>query len=601
MQDSAEPARQPFQPPSFIDGAITIGSLLGEADVFRIPSFYQRDLSWGAAQAEDLWLDLVKALGAPGELPAPQLLGQIVLASVLHEAPNTNAPAAAAPARRTVDIVDGQQRLTTLATLLCCLRDRIEDEKLRERISGLAFAGQAPRADNRARIELRTGLADFYRMAVLIPASTLTPIETDELKPDQRNLAEIRQAFIELLGASPMDVEERRRALALLVLDHCHVARILMRDGRTAAETFVRINARGKSLLRTDRLKAHVVAKAPPAEQEALAARWDAVKEMLDADFDGEAENRKYLTSFLHDIFGAGGRIETTLRGLIDKHGAESFLSDFLEPTAKAYRDILNTSFDGGRLGPEINACLRYLSWLPRKSWIAPALKVMVVHRSEPAKILEFLQALDRYAYGLAILGDANKNDDKRYAEIIAAIDVSKDAPAKVLKLEDRELRSIGKRLQFTIGSDNVRLAKLVLMRAHIHTTLFREKKSRRPGVILAGEEMLGSQNNVEHLLPESPALDSNWSKLFSGEVNVHWKMVGNLFILPEELNSKLGNKSWSDKKELLAKHMAEEGLILPFAEMLPLRWGNWNKGALIGRQKKLVKCFKEIWGFPAD
>ncbi len=381
MQDSIGSTSPDLSDPSSIDGAITIGSLLGEADVFRIPSFYQRDLSWGAAQAEDLWLDLAKALGISGAKPSPQLLGQIVLASVQPEALGASPATPVKPARRTVDIVDGQQRLTTLATLLCCLRDRIEDATLRARISGLVFAGQSTEADLTARIELRTGLADFYRTAVLLPAATLAPIETDELKQDQRNLAEIRQAFIDILNATPMDAEERRRALALLVLDHCHVARVLMRDGRAAAETFIRINARGKSLLRTDRLKAHVVAKAPLAEQEALAARWDAVKEMLDADFDGEAENRKYLTSFLHDIFGSGGRIEATLRGLIDQHGAERFLSDFLEPTAKAYRDILNKSFEGGKLSPEINACLRYLSWLPRKSWIAPALKVMVIHR----------------------------------------------------------------------------------------------------------------------------------------------------------------------------------------------------------------------------
>ena len=68
--------------PSFIEGAITVGSLLAEADVFRIPSFYQRDLSWSAAQAEDLWHDLSKALGAPDEPPVPQLLGQIVLAHI---------------------------------------------------------------------------------------------------------------------------------------------------------------------------------------------------------------------------------------------------------------------------------------------------------------------------------------------------------------------------------------------------------------------------------------------------------------------------------------------------------------------------------------
>lgn len=581
------------QAASYIEGAITIGALLAEADVFRIPSFYQRDLSWGAGQAEDLWHDLSKGLGAPDEAPVPQLLGQIVLAHVQAEAAGKD--------RRTVDIVDGQQRLTTLATLLCCLRDRIEDASLARRVAGLVLAGRPLNDIIEGRIELRTGLAEFYRSCVLEPGSTRVPLETDALKPDQRNLAEIRQAFVDLLDAGPMATEERRANLALLVLDHCHVARVLMRDARTAAETFIRINARGKSLLRTDRLKAHLVSKVPLDEQEALAARWDTVKDLLDTDFDGEAENRKYLTSFLHDIHGNGGRIETTLRGLIETHGAEKFLVDILEPTAKAYHNILHKSFDSGKLGQEINACLRYLNWLPRKSWIAPALKVMASHRREPPKVLEFLKALDRYAYGLAILGEPPKSDERRYGDIIIRLEGAKDSPANVLRFDDAELKHIGNRLHFSLGDDNIRLAKIVLVRAHIHATLLKEKKSRQPGIILAGEEMLSSHNSIEHLLPKGAAPDGNWGKLFTGEVDAHWKMIGNLFVVPDDLLVQLGDNSWQDKKALLAQHIADEGDILPFADMLPIGWGNWNKGSLIARQKKLSKCFKEMWGFPGE
>jgi hypothetical protein len=593
MLDTIGSASSSHQAPSFIEGAITIGALLAEADVFRIPSFYQRDLSWGGAQAEDLWHDLTKAMGAPDEAPVSQLLGQIVLAHVQQDSGGA--------ARRTVDIVDGQQRLTTLATLLCCLRDRLEDASLAQRLAGLVLAGRSSPEAVDGRIELRTGLADVYRASVLQPGSTRVPLETDALKPDQRNLAEIRQAFIDRLDAGPMATEERRRNLAMLVLDHCHVARVLMRDARAAAETFIRINARGKSLLRTDRLKAHLVSKVALAEQEALAARWDAVKDLLDTDFDGEAENRKYLTSFLHDIHGNGGRIETTLRSLIDTQGAEKFLSDILEPTAKAYHNILHKSFDSGKLGQEINACLRYLNWLPRKSWIAPALKVMASHRREPPKVLEFLKALDRYAYGLAILGEPPKSDERRYSDIIIRLQGAKDSPASVLRFDDAELKSIGNRLHFSLGDDNIRLAKIVLVRAHIHATLLKEKKSRQAGVILAGEEMLTSHSSVDHLLPGNAEPDSSWAKLFTGEVDVHWKMIGNLFVVPDDLKAQLGENSWQEKKAVLAQHIADEGDILPFADMLPIGWGNWNKGSLIARQKKLSKCFKEMWGFPGE
>lgn len=578
-----------------IDGAISIGSLLAEADVFRIPRFYQRDLSWSTPQAQDLASDLIKALAAPGETPLSQLLGQIVLALAPPAAER-----GAATQHRVVDIVDGQQRMTTLVTLLCCLRDRIDDAPTRDRISALVVAGGAAAASGAGRIELRTGLADFYRSAILEAGATTTPVATDDLKQDFRNLAEIRQAFIEMLDAPEIASRERRRDLALLVLDHCYVARVLMRDARSAAETFIRINARGKSLLRTDRLKAHLVSKAPLDQQEALAARWDAVSERLDGDFDGEIENRKYLTSYLHDLYGSGGRIEASLRALIDTHGAERFLSEFLEPTARAYGDIIGRSFEGGKLSQDINIHLRFLSWLPRKTWITPALKVMVAHRRDPAQILEFLKALDRYAYGLAILGDTSRNDDRRYAEVNAALDAHPGSPENALKIDDADLKSIAHRLQLEIGGDNPKLARLVLLRAHLHTELRNEKKSRRMGIIMAGEEMLSAQSSVEHILPETPENDSNWAKLFNGEVAEHWKMIGNLFVVPADLGAKLGDKAWADKKTMLAAHIEEDGAILPFGNMIPLGWGGtWNKGALVGRHNKIGRCFKEMWGYP--
>ena len=68
-----------------IEGAITIGRLMTEADAFRIPSYYQRDLSWSTAQAEDLWYDLTRALAdreAAGGKWSAELLGQVVLTTV---------------------------------------------------------------------------------------------------------------------------------------------------------------------------------------------------------------------------------------------------------------------------------------------------------------------------------------------------------------------------------------------------------------------------------------------------------------------------------------------------------------------------------------
>lgn len=77
--------------------------------VFRIPP-YQRPYSWTQEQAADLLDDLIWAAGdeKPAEQP-PYFLGSIVVIK------DPNYPEA--------DVVDGQQRLTTLTILMSVLRE----------------------------------------------------------------------------------------------------------------------------------------------------------------------------------------------------------------------------------------------------------------------------------------------------------------------------------------------------------------------------------------------------------------------------------------------------------------------------------------------
>ena len=70
----------------------------------RVPG-NQRSYAWGEEQVGDLLADLGKAFEADAEV---YYLGPIYLRSVREEA---------------LDIVDGQQRLTTLAVMMCAIRD----------------------------------------------------------------------------------------------------------------------------------------------------------------------------------------------------------------------------------------------------------------------------------------------------------------------------------------------------------------------------------------------------------------------------------------------------------------------------------------------
>lgn len=90
----------------FKPSSLTIKQLFGNTDsLYQIPR-YQRPYSWGDDQLEKLWEDLIEAK----ENDPNYFLGSVITAK---------------PEDSTsyLDIVDGQQRLTTLTILLCVYRD----------------------------------------------------------------------------------------------------------------------------------------------------------------------------------------------------------------------------------------------------------------------------------------------------------------------------------------------------------------------------------------------------------------------------------------------------------------------------------------------
>jgi len=94
----------------FKPASLTIKQLFGNTDaLYQIPR-YQRPYSWGEEQLDKLWEDLKEAQ----ENDPNYFLGSIITAK-----PEENS--------NYLDIVDGQQRLTTLLILLCVIRDLYPD------------------------------------------------------------------------------------------------------------------------------------------------------------------------------------------------------------------------------------------------------------------------------------------------------------------------------------------------------------------------------------------------------------------------------------------------------------------------------------------
>ncbi|WP_455227326.1 DUF262 domain-containing protein [Lautropia mirabilis] len=86
----------------------TFRKLIGNGLTYRIPRF-QRDYSWGEDEWEDLWQDILTTIGEDGD-PA-HYMGYLVLQSTDD---------------RRFDVIDGQQRLTTLSLIILAVLKNLQ-------------------------------------------------------------------------------------------------------------------------------------------------------------------------------------------------------------------------------------------------------------------------------------------------------------------------------------------------------------------------------------------------------------------------------------------------------------------------------------------
>lgn len=559
-----------------IEGAIPIGEVLSGDHILRIPGFYQRDFCWTVEEAVELLRDLLGTMDRNGSAAAgPYLLGMFVFAAI---------------ERGVREVVDGQQRLTTLVILLACLRDRAEDAGVADELDAL-IARKASGGGREALLLPKDEAADFLRRAIQDRGATGVELVAPDGDADAAGILAIRATFLEALDRmSP----ERRRALGRFIADDCHVAAVTIPDADRAPEVFAQLNLRGRPLLFTDRLKADIVSQVPTERRLPAALEWDRIKDRLGETFHVSGGGRRNLFSYIADLYGTEprGRIEDNIRALARVDGPERFIAEHLAPVGDTLADIEQKRFEGGRQQREIAAFLTYLSWLPQRDWVAPALYYISRRRSEPVKVLRFLRALDRYAYAAMILGGASRRRAERFERVIDALKRAPDEvePATLLVLSEGEVRTFWQNVTFRLEGGE---AKLVLLRVHVR--LLRE--AGRRGVIAEAEEILTERTNIEHVLPLNPRAQSDWLKTFGAEHGKFARYLGNLFVVPESFNTGQGNADWSEKRKAFIAHQAEDGLLLPLADMIPTgRFSKWNQKAIDARHAKLCETIKRIW-----
>ena len=229
----------------------------------------------------------------------------------------------------------------------------------------------------------------------------------------------------------------------------------------------------------------------------------------------------------------------TSIRAIAaESGGAEAFIGNVLAPAAAILDDLRHARHAGSPHSAEITRTLGYLLWLPASDWVPAAMLWWLGKGKDPAQLARFLQALDRLAYGLRILGLGSNRRTQRFGSVITAIRNGADleAAGSPLALSREELRNIDYNLK-DLHARSAPLCRLVLLRLN--------------------DEIAGSRQSlpldeltVEHVLPKKPGPGSQWRSCFpdAQERDPCTQALGNLVVVTKAQNDKAANLDFARK-----------------------------------------------------
>jgi Protein of unknown function DUF262/Protein of unknown function (DUF1524) len=571
------------------------------AAFYAVPD-YQREYVWESEQVEQLLGDINAELAGADPAKAPEyFIGSIVVC----------------PGKDGVlELIDGQQRMTTLFLTLCAIRDRIKG--LGAAPSGaLAFQIAATAVDAYGRDDFRYRLDLQYEDSgdILKRIAEGKPSESDGAAT--RSIANIRSAYgvtFGFLGREFGDDVSALRTFYGYLTNKVKLIRIHTEDVAKALKIFETINDRGVGLNSMDLLKNLLFMKASRAEFEKLKDLW---KELQDTIFKMGEKPLRFLRYFIFSRYDVEVLREDAIYGWLAKNkelcgyadNPLSFARELLR-AAHAYRNFLDGSDQRGNK----SRYLENLRLLGGKAARQHLILLLAGRHLEESLFDRLAREVEDLFFIYVITREPTRDFERNFARWAAdlrkatneveleAFIARRFAPAKAdlaARFDDAFRR---------LYSDSVQQYRLRYILAKLTQHIELQAYGETEGTRWLGR-YAGGGFEIEHIFPQKPGNIIEFG-LFRDDPSIA-NRLGNLVLVEKSINASLGNRPYSEKRDiypqsqlLLTRALAERPRIgantkidIAVAGLEPFE--RWDERAVGKRQEQLTALARQVWNMP--
>ena len=527
---------------------------------FIVPQ-YQRPYVWQEENIQELIDDLYYAF--ENKQNSEYFLGALVLKRTTEKE------------FREYEILDGQQRLTTLCMMMAVIRDLIKKPQYKYTLSQMIYQEEnellkVP-SRNRIKYNTRDKVKDFVKDYIIANGSTRKRDLVNYHEDTNISVSNMAKAISTI--HTIFENKENLESFAVFLLNNVLFIYVSTDNTEDAFRLFTILNDRGIPLSNADILKSINIGEIGEEDLDEYSKHWEYLEEKYHKGFD------RFL-SFVRTILlknkPSSNLLDEYEKNIYQKNILKKGKNtiDFLIELDGIYDKIIDLNDEN--LSNEYKNLVTIMKLgLHSDEWIPTVLSYFL--KFEYYNLDEFIKKLEYKFIGDLMSNVSPSKRRENLNNIIKTIEIVSKENIDIL-FENRELFDIDKNI----------------FRKNINGDIYGKKYTK---YLLLKMEYLMNDNSVylsnykeisiEHVLPQNPLKKSHWRRDFTEEQRKLWtNKLSNLVLISNKKNVKLANLDFKKKKEEYLKNRMD---VFNSSKIFLDKSSKWDETNLRNRQNIMV------------